>query len=300
MTFTFGIQADKDTDAGVNAGGGWIRYPNKDGEFQLRFLEEFEQWISYWEHFSMPKRCSYPCTGDRETCPGCNCGNEKEAKASKKFLMNALQSSGQGQGYVNLWKITASAQMRADLLRFRDKAGGTLTDRDYTIIRSTINGRTSYSIDREDKEPIKLEQYSNLLLDKQEALNEAYEIAWDDEKRAARDKEYEERKKANESKGADKRATNGNSAPKQAKQEPVPDELKTPEEKMAAAGEEFFGKPKLAAVPEPEEDITLTLSDIRKMDTTKLKELFRRSGFDTPETDDQQVLADQLIAELSN
>src|SRR5580765_1006110 len=95
----FGIRAAESTST---TDGDYIRYFKK-GETRLRFLEEVGDWTEYWAHFNASKQRDYPCTGDRKTCPGCNSENEREAKASKRFLTNAVH-----EGFVNLYKVPAS------------------------------------------------------------------------------------------------------------------------------------------------------------------------------------------------
>src|SRR5690242_18836978 len=98
----FGVKASEAPKAGTSKSGGkFINYFQK-GDKTLRFLEEMNDWTIFYDHFNQAKRRSFPCTGDKKTCPGCTAENERDASASKRYLVNAVEPS---TGYVNLWKI---------------------------------------------------------------------------------------------------------------------------------------------------------------------------------------------------
>jgi hypothetical protein len=151
--------------------GSYIKY-FKDKATTLMFLEEIKDWTSVWMHFNQTKNRDYPCTDDRPTCPGHNSENEREAKASKRYIANALNVE---TGYVDLYKIPYS--IIDDLLRQSDKFG-TIMDRPYTIYKDQVANKTSYSIDREDPTDIDLSEAKTQLKDHQEALAEAFREVW--------------------------------------------------------------------------------------------------------------------------
>ena len=150
--------------------GSFIKY-FKDGKTTLIFLEEINQWTSVWMHFNQTKNRDYPCTDDKPTCPGHNSENEREARASRRYIVNALNVE---TGYVDLWKIPYS--IIDDLLRQSDKFG-TIKDRPYTIYRED-KPKTTYSIDREEPMEIDRSEYTPLMKDHQEALAEAFREVW--------------------------------------------------------------------------------------------------------------------------
>jgi hypothetical protein len=290
----FGVKADQDKDTGQGGGGDYIHYFGEDGAFTLRFLQPWNEWTAYWEHFSMKYRCSYPCLANedegipRSECPGCQLensqdeGDQREARANKKFLVNAIRTDdSSSDGYVYLWKIPGS--LKEDLLfnSARDKG---LSKREYIIIRREKNNRTSYSLDKEDPMPIDLSMYADKLHDHNEALTKAWEYRWDPEKREAEQKRREQFKK------------NAENAPA------VHDGGSTEEPPFEGKGK----KGGLSIVPEPEpepeadEQINVTVSSIRQMSPEQLRKLYAQGGFDAPDTDDQTELAEKLISVLSS
>lgn len=296
-TFTFGVKTADDTDSG-SSGGDWIHRFAKPGTYRLRFLEEFEDWTVYWEHFSADKKTTYPCTAntvaEKKSCKGCTSPSEKEAKPSKKFLVNAVQITGKDdeQGYAHLWKMPHHSLKAAFELN-RDKYS-TLTDRDYLIIRTDDGSGVSYMLDREDKQPMDLSVYAKQ--DHQAALMQEYQEAWDPEARQAK----EDRREAAKNKRDE--APKEEPEAKPAVEEEVPDALLSAEERAAKAA-----KPKLSLAkepePEPEEEVEITPSSIRGMKAEGILALFEQAGLDLPEgidKSDQFVLAEALIAALTS
>ncbi len=165
-----GVEPEYDPDASGSSGS-YIKY-FKDKATTLIFLEEINQWTSVWMHFNQTKNRDYPCTDDRPTCPGHNSENEREAKASKRYIVNALNPE---TGYVDLYKIPYS--LIDDLLRYSDKFG-TIKDRPYTIYKDQATGQTKYSVDREDPTDEDLTEAKTQLKDHQEALAEAFREVW--------------------------------------------------------------------------------------------------------------------------
>lgn len=306
---TFGVKSKDYVDAG-GEGGDWIHRISKDGEYRFRFLEPLDDWTVYWEHFSAEKKTSYPCTGDRNECPGCTCGNENEAKASAKYLVNAIQQNpgNDKQGYAHIWKLPHYS-LQEDLERYNGRAG-TIMDRDYTVYRYNQKGKTNYSVDREDKDENALDLSKFKLQDHQEALKQAWMEVWDPETRAAKQKEFEDRKAAKEKKAASIAADEEPEA--DLEKEPIstagvtvddiPYALLSPEEKAKR------DKPTLVVDEEPKEEAPLTTSRIRKMSFEDLRATYKRAGIDIPEDyldteviseADRVNMAEYLIEQLS-
>jgi len=293
----FGVKADQDKDTGQGGGEQFIRYFGEDGAYTLRFLQPFNEWTAYWEHFSMKFRCSYPCLANEEEgiskdeCPGCQLatsddeGDQREARGNKKLLVNAIRTDDErSAGYVDLWKIPGS--LREDILfnNARDKG---LSKREYIIIRREKNGRTSYSLDKEDPMPIDLAMYADKLRDHNEALTKAWEYRWNPEVREAEQKRRAQAKEAHESADKAPQVHDGGDT------EPPPFEKKATK------------KGGLSIVPEPEpepedEQINVTVSSIRQMSPEQLRRLYAQGGFEAPDTDDQAELAEKLISVLSS
>lgn len=293
-TMTFGVKTTEDTNEG-GSGGDYIHRFAKDGEYRLRFLEEFEEWTSYFEHFSGQKKTSYPCTGDRRTCPGCTSPDQDEAKAAKRYLVNAVLQDPKSdkQGYAHLWKLPAPS-MKEPLSRFAAKSGGTLTDRDYTVIRYTNDsGQVRYNLDREEQEPLDLSKWE--LQDHQAALMQEYLEAWDETARAAKQERQTAAKEKREDVEPKKTFRMGADPAPQTEPEPeVPDALLSKQERDAKAA---------AATTEPEPEVEVSPSSIRSMSAAELVKLFKQAGFES-ELDglngsDRDALAEALIKLLS-
>jgi hypothetical protein len=173
QTFTFGKSGEeaKAESRGGDSASDWMRYPSSKEATQLRILDEPKDWKWFWEHYPpQGEGYPYPCTGDRDNCPGCNAVSDKERKASRKIAFNAHD----GQ-YTNIWKVGKSI---ADKLEMRFDRLKTIRDRDYLITPfKADNGFTNYDVEGLDKEPINFE-YEEYLRDPEELLKVAYEQSW--------------------------------------------------------------------------------------------------------------------------
>ena len=265
----FGVKAkDYTAPSGDGSSGNFIKYFGK-GEKTLRFLEEMSDWTVISNHFHQEKKRSFPCTGDRSTCPGCTSEDERTAKGSIRRIANALDPE---TGYVDLWMVPTSCI--TDLERHSDRDGG-ITYRDYTIIQyRDKDDFVKYSVDKEDKVPRDLSELK--LLDHQEALNRAYDEVWGD----GGEPELQEAKK-----------------PSVKRKEP--EQWKNKEEAPPT-----FAKKKEEPTPEPEEeeldeDVELDEDELRKMSASQVKKYFKYASVEAPETDDVDELVDALIEALS-
>lgn len=148
----------------------------KEGDNLVRILDEPDKWIWYWEHFN-PGGYPFPCTNDRDTCPGCTSDVEKMRKASRKIAFNAHDGE-----YTNVWKVPKTV---ADKLEARAERIGTIRDRDY-ILRQIVtktgkNTTYDYDVDGQEKEPFDFAAVEEFMRDPEELLAEAYEEAWGDD-----------------------------------------------------------------------------------------------------------------------
>lgn len=266
----FGAKVKDAPSAMLSGGGGegterWIKYFQK-GETTIHFLEELDEWTVYYEHFHQSKSRAFPCTGDRKSCPGCTSENEKESRASKRYLVNALKD-----GYVDLYKIPAS--LWDDLNRFADKDGGTIMARDFTVVRYEKDNGVGYSIDREDKVQVDVRLHRDNMQDHQEALGAAYAQVWgglpgDNQERAER---------------------------------PAPSRLRSAvvEEENE---EDPPSKPEQVTAQEPaqEEEVELTEEQLRAMGQDELVSLYAMCGIDLPADTSMRSLQDHLISALGS
>lgn len=164
--------AEAAEDPRRSGGGDFIRYL-KDGDQTMRILQEPDEWVHFWEHFS-PGGVSFPCNNE-EDCPGCTSTNEKTKKPSKKVAFNILHAFN-GQEYVDAMKI---GPMVADKLDNRFKRLGTVTDRDYTITRYKTK-QDRYDFDVEGATPTPVDLHKSEWKDIESMLVTAWEDVWGD------------------------------------------------------------------------------------------------------------------------
>jgi len=156
--------------------GDFIKYM-KLGDNKLQILDEYENWVWYWEHYN-PGGWPFPCMeDDREHCPGCQSKNEKMQKASRKVAFNAYD----GQ-YTNVWKIPKTV---AEKLKTRYDRLGTITDRSY-VITQIKNDRGFYDYDIEsDAKMVENNEVDAYRKTPGDLLAKAWNDAWGDAKTAA-------------------------------------------------------------------------------------------------------------------
>jgi hypothetical protein len=172
----FGKSYEDVVNEPASAGGenSWMKYlGDEDVTFQI--LQEPNEWQAYWEHYN-PGGYPFPCTGERETCPGCTSSNEKMKKASRKVAFNVLEGD-----YVNVYKVPKSAV--ADKLANRAERIGTILDREYTISRIVTknkDGSKNYDYDIEGGEKRQVDPSKFELKDIESMLAKAYDQSWGD------------------------------------------------------------------------------------------------------------------------
>jgi hypothetical protein len=187
----FGKSADEAKEEPGRGGGSgdFIRYL-KPGDTTLRILQEPDEWLYYWEHFS-PAGFSFPCPREaddpKDICPGCSSDNEKMAKVSRKIAFNTLTSFN-GTEYVNAFKI---GPMVSEKLDNRFKRFGTVTDRDYTISKYKT-GQDRWDFDVEGNTPTPVDLRKDQWKDIEALLKQAYDDAWGDPNQAAANKQASE------------------------------------------------------------------------------------------------------------
>jgi hypothetical protein len=154
--------APKDSD--------WLRN-FKAGETKIRFIDECDEWIVYREHFMEGK--SFPCTQDRNSCPGCTSENEQESRASRKYATNVLMPE---TGYVVPIKMPVTLVNR--LVSRSERNGGTITNRDYTVIKDGKGLETTYDVEQDDKYEVDIVALKRQAKDIESILSQTYVDAW--------------------------------------------------------------------------------------------------------------------------
>ena len=286
------------------AGGGedgerWIK-SFKEGESEVRFLEQMEEWTPYWEHYDQTlgsKGAFFPCTGDRDTCPGCTSENERTRNASKKYLVNAEALAPKADtAYVDLYKITGRLAEDVELKAARDD--GDLFRRMYYVIRVGNDKNTTWHADRDDvREPFDPESFRENMQDHEEALQQMWRRAFGDtdptvdEKPARRSRRVEREEKDTEPEQP-ARARRTREVPTQ--REPV-EEFVPP---MQSEDPPSEPQPAVDQVAEADDEVTLSEEELRAMEPEAIKVLIAQCGFQVIEEDDPNALADYLIRML--
>lgn len=267
----------------------------RDGSTTVRFLEELseEEWTTYWEHYDQSKKKFYPCPG-KDVCPGC----KEDLRAQKRYLVNALvvasDNSKVKAGYVNLYKVPAS--LIDKFMRRADRAGGTITDRDYEIIRTGSGLDTEYDLETGDKSKIDISQYEEKMVDHEEALQAAWNAAFPDAAEA-KEPDYgtpEPKPRA--------RARTAQEVEDAAKPKPktrrVGDTTRTDLE-AAAAGEDPPSEPQSQSESADAEDEVISEESLRAMTEEQLHEIYERAGLDYGGDWEVDELVDNLIEQLA-
>lgn len=167
----FGKKAGTITQVTTSTGE-WPR-SIRAGETRVRFLAEIADWDEYWEHFDDTVKF-FPCTGDKSSCPGCTSQIEKTKEARKRYLAPVLDPK---TGKV--WGLKMPTDLANRLSLRNDRNGGTITNRDYTLIRTGSGLDTEYDVEQEEKVAIDLGVYKDSI-DTQELLASQFSAAWPD------------------------------------------------------------------------------------------------------------------------
>lgn len=121
----------------------WIK-GFKDGMTTIRIPPEPKtvKWTTYREHYDEGMGY-FPCC-EAKDCVGCTDTNPKVRDRSRRYAINALDSEGR----VQVYKI-GSRLYRT--LQGREQRLGTLSDRDYIIVRTGQKLETNYDVDPGEK-----------------------------------------------------------------------------------------------------------------------------------------------------
>jgi hypothetical protein len=284
----FGTQY-KNEDQTVSADKDEVRIRGfRDGDNRVRFLEEINDWTGYWEHYdpSLAARGAYfPCTGNRNTCPGCVSENERTRRASKRYLVNCLSN-----GYVNVYKIPVSLLDR--MIRRSDADDGSIRARDYVIIKSGKGTDTEYDVEKEERSKVDFAQYTGQLIDHQQILQESYIHAIgsppdDEDENMANQERPAPRPPVREEPARPVRTVRAEERP--AKVEAPVRRMTVPDVPPSEPQQE-----QVAA----EEETVLSEEEVRAMGAIELLRLYDQCGITPPDTASAPALAEFLIEKL--
>ena len=162
---TFGVK--KSEAPAVNSSGVWIN-AFKGGETVVRFIDEMDSWTQFTEHYNSDGHW-YPCTKD-SSCTGCSSSNEKERKKSTKYATNVyLVKTGDVRAYKIPITLANALERRAE------RNNGTITNRDYAILKSGSGMDTTYDVDQESRYELDLDDLRKQGSDIEDLLRERFE-----------------------------------------------------------------------------------------------------------------------------
>lgn len=159
--------------------GNFLRNVQDGKDLRVRFLQNPEEWTKYREHYSQETKF-FPCTQD-EACPGCNSDNEQLKRSSRRYAASVLDVK---EAKVIGLKLPVDLANR--LIGKADRNGGTLLNRDYTLIRTGKSLDTTYDVEQEDKSEVDLSRYE--MVDIEALLQSSYEEAFGGPPSAAKPK----------------------------------------------------------------------------------------------------------------
>lgn len=131
--------------------GGYALVVKADSELCIRFLDEPDEWVEFYQHYmeeAEPR--AFPCNdGD---CVGCDAGN----KPSKKWAARVIDvTEGKVRVFVMVRTVWDLLLGRRCFIKYK-----TILDRNYTIMRTgSTKNDTSYDVDPEDASRINLKKY---------------------------------------------------------------------------------------------------------------------------------------------
>lgn len=167
----FGVRA-KDAPPPSDSDAVYLR-SFKPGDTTVRFLEETDEWITFWEHYTSDNK-SYPCTGDRSSCPGCTAETEKERKASLKYGTTVFLV---GRDIYLPMRIPVTVHKK--MVTRAQRNNGTILTREYTIIRDGQGFDTEYDVEAgSQRGKIDDEEVQEHLIDIQEILKVMWTEIW--------------------------------------------------------------------------------------------------------------------------
>lgn len=246
---TFGT---KKSEAPVNNGSGvWLRNFQR-GETVVRFLDEIEDWVVFKEHYNSDKHW-FPCTGDN-TCPGCTSDDEQQRRKSTKYATNVyLVKTGEVKPYKLPVTLANALERRAE------RNSGTITNRDYAVLKSGTGMETTYDVDQESKYELDLADLRKQSENIEEILRDRYEEVIGE-------------------------VAGGKSDSQEVK--PAKEEFPFKEAAVESAAEE-----------EPE--VAISESKVRSMSITQLNELASDAKIDVSSAESKSEMADIIISALA-
>lgn len=129
--------------------GSFIQYIPEDG-ITVRFMDEPDSWLNYYEHYVEDTKTYAPCTDDCEHCAD-------GGKPTQRYLANAVDVSEN-----KVIPIKMPVTLASQIVKMYEKYS-TLIDRDYELQREgSGKENTKYIALPESPRPMKLSRYEPL------------------------------------------------------------------------------------------------------------------------------------------
>ncbi len=255
----FGTPASETNDSS----GEYLR-ALKAGDTKVRFFSEIPTWIGYYEHYT--NKQSFPCTGDRMTCPGCTHEDESVQKATRRWATIVLKVD---TGEVVPMKLPTTIKKKCESRAARND--GSITTRDYTLVKEGQSLNTEYDVEQEEKYRLDMSKYDDLP-DIEDILKAMFEDVWG----PGSAEEYAQS------------AVPAKAAPRR-KRETVDDQIDRwkaeKAEKAAPADEGETGT----------DDVVVTEEQLHSMRLSELLALAEKEGIDTSKLEEKSEIIDAIV-----
>lgn len=243
----------------------------KKGETKVRFLQEVSEWTGFREHYIKieGQTRSFPCTGDRERCPGCSSEDPEVQNAPRKYgtYLKLIESDR-----VLPFRIPARLADRMESRALRNE--GTITNRDYTIYREGTGFNTEYDVEQAGAYELNIEALIKDTDPIEDILANSFTDLWGETEQFEQDKPVKVR--------------------------PLAERTEDPwTEKVKEQPEEFPSKPRSRKKKGAEEDVEYDEITIRKMTKDELLRLYDVANLEVPPNADTDALAEHLINTLA-
>src|SRR5215471_17088568 len=138
MPFGQQVGSMKKLKEGLKGGIGPIKFIPKNGNIMVRFLDEPNLWVKYFEVFDQVRNVGWPVPDD-ESAPGYP---DADMRKTKRYLANVVDVTGDRDEVVALQLPTSLVNQ----LVIRYERYDTITDRDYELFRSGSGLDTDYGL----------------------------------------------------------------------------------------------------------------------------------------------------------
>lgn len=148
----FDETAEETEQNSADNGDVWIK-PFRDRETRVRFMQEPATMGSIREHYSKRFKEFFPCANPKDTgqhCYGCLDPDKETSKRTRRYVANGLDE----KGVLQLFKVGSELHKK---LTNKKQRMGSITHRDYVIVKTGSGLATDYDAEPGDEYPIPFE-----------------------------------------------------------------------------------------------------------------------------------------------